>query len=82
LLPTPDLGDIDFATYPFLVRMPEGAILEPQDADEMIAGWRWQPLCELNSVADYLENVADIDPRWRDWGRYRSIIHRFVAGSI
>jgi 8-oxo-dGTP pyrophosphatase MutT (NUDIX family) len=77
-----DLGDIDFATYPFLVRMPEGAILEPQDPDEMIADWRWQPLSELNSVADYLENVATVDRGWRDWGRYRSIIHRFVAGAI
>ena len=77
-----DLGDIDFATYPFLVRMPEGAILEPQDPDEMIAGWRWQSMHELTLVADYLENVADVDPKWRDWGRYRSIIHRFVAHSI
>ncbi len=77
-----DLGDISFATYPFLVRMPRGAVLEPQDPDEMIADWRWQSRSELNSVADYLENIAAVDPKWRDWGRYRSIIHRFVADSI
>jgi 8-oxo-dGTP pyrophosphatase MutT (NUDIX family) len=77
-----DLGEIDFATYPFLVRMPNEAELDPQDPDEMIAGWRWLAPQELDSVADYLENVADIDPIWRDWGRYRAIIHRFVAGAI
>lgn len=77
-----DLGDIDFATYPFLVRMPQDAILDPQDPDEMIAGWRWQPPSELTSVADYLENVADVDPIWGDWGRYRAIVHRFVAATI
>ncbi len=48
----------------------------------MIAGWRWQPARELTLVADYLENVADIDPIWSDWGRYRAIVHRFVAGVL
>ncbi len=77
-----DLGEIDFATYPFLVQMPDGAELDPQDPEEMIAGWRWQAVRELDSVADYLENVVDIDPVWRDWGIYRALIHRFVAGAI
>jgi 8-oxo-dGTP pyrophosphatase MutT (NUDIX family) len=71
-----------FATYHFLVQMPAGAVLQPQDPDEMIGGWRWSPLAELPAVALALDQVGLNTPRWADWGRYRTISHRFVAGQL
>lgn len=77
------LGQIySFATYHFLVQMPTGASLNPQDATESIAGWQWRPAATLNSQADFLEQVYTVDPVWGDWGRYRALSHRFVATAL
>jgi 8-oxo-dGTP pyrophosphatase MutT (NUDIX family) len=76
------LGARDFATYPFLARMPKSAALSPQDPEEKIGGWRWDTPDELVDVADYLAAIGDIDPVWADWGRFRAILHRFVATSL
>lgn len=40
------LGAASFATYHFLVQMPAGALLIPQDPEESIGGWQWRPACE------------------------------------
>lgn len=78
-----DVGRTDsFATYHFLVQMPEGAILEPQDPDEMIADWRWIPAVELDSVADALAAVGGIAQDWADWGHFRAVSHRFVTRRL
>ncbi len=71
-----------FATYHFLVAMPPAATLAPRDADEQIDGWRWCAAAELTVVADYLEQVGKQAPAWADWGRYRSLSHRFVAAAL
>ncbi len=71
-----------FATYVFLARMPADGVLAPQDADEQIAGWQWRPARDLLAVAAYLEQVGTRHPEWADWGRYRALSHRFVAGQL
>ena len=70
----------EFATYHFLVRMPMEAELQPQDADEEIAGWKWLSPAELVDVADFLAELELDD--WADWGRFRAISHRFVAEAL
>jgi len=71
-----------FATYHFLVRMPANGSLQPQDADEAIAGWQWRPPAELGSVAKTLAAVGAQYPVWADWGRFRALSHRFVADAL
>jgi 8-oxo-dGTP pyrophosphatase MutT (NUDIX family) len=71
-----------FATYHFLVQMPPDATLNPLDPAEMIGGWRWCPPHELPAVAEYLAQVGAWSPQWADWGRYRTISHRFVADVL
>jgi len=78
----PELGNASFATYHFLVRMPDGAELVPQDAEESIGGWAWQPAAELGAIADRLERVGEQSAVWADWGRFRALSHRFVARQL
>jgi 8-oxo-dGTP pyrophosphatase MutT (NUDIX family) len=75
----PTLGERTFATYHFLVRMPENGALNPQDATEQIAGWQWRPIVELSQVADRLADVRHTDSVWGDWGEFRALSHRFVV---
>lgn len=72
----------NFATYYFLVQMPLGATLNPQDPAESIGGWQWRPPAELPQVADFLHHVGALDPVWADWGRYRALSHQFVAAAL
>jgi len=76
------LGPVEFATYHYLVRMPEGAELQPQDEDESIGGWQWVKPSELSSVADILDAVHQRAPIWGDWGRFRALSHRFVGETL
>lgn len=75
----PALGVVPFATYHFLVRMPAGGVLAPQDPDESIGGWQWRPARDLFAVADLLDAVHLRSAQWADWGRFRALSHRFVA---
>lgn len=76
------LGATPFATYHFLVRMPPGATLTPQDPDESIGGWLWRPAPELLAVAETLDAVYLRSQQWADWGRFRALSHRFVAERL
>ena len=78
----PQLGNAPFATYHFLVRMPDGATLTPQDPEESISAWQWQPANDLAAVADQLEQVGQESALWADWGRFRALSHRFVARQL
>lgn len=78
----PQLGDAPFATYHFLVRMPDAATLAPQDPEESIGGWQWRPATELGAIADRLERVGEESAVWADWGRFRALSHRFVARQL
>jgi len=71
-----------FATYHFLVELPQDAVLNPHDASERIAGWQWRAPAELDAIANMLQTVGTVAPRWADWGRYRALSHRFVAESL
>lgn len=71
-----------FASYCFLVRMPAGATLIPQDPEEQIGGWQWRTPTELSDVADVLDTVGQRVPVWGDWGRFRAVGHRFVATTL
>lgn len=76
------LGGVPFATYHFLVKMPVGAALAPQDPDESIGGWLWRPARELPVVADILDSVYLRSSQWADWGHFRALSHRFVAARL
>ncbi|MGL4648929.1 MAG: hypothetical protein ACRC1H_05945, partial [Caldilineaceae bacterium] len=80
------LGRQSFATYHFLVRAKAGAPLNPLDASESIAAWRWTPAASLREVASVLDAVgerpAPDGPIWADWGHYRALSHRFVARQL
>lgn len=78
----PELGAAPFATYHFLVRMPDGATLAPQDPEESIGGWEWRPASQLGAIADRLEKVGQESAAWADWGRFRALSHRFVARQL
>jgi 8-oxo-dGTP pyrophosphatase MutT (NUDIX family) len=71
-----------FATYHFLVQMPRDGVIAPRDASEQIGGWQWRRPQELVAVAEYLEQVGSSVPTWGDWGRFRSLSHRFVASKL
>jgi 8-oxo-dGTP pyrophosphatase MutT (NUDIX family) len=71
-----------FATYHFLVEMPAGGVIVPQDADEYIEGWQWRPVRDMAEVAAHLEGIGREAPAWADWGRFRALSHRFVAGTL
>ena len=71
-----------FATYIFLVKFPDGAVISPRDVTERIADWRWNTPQELNGVAETLAGLVVHAPNWADWGRFRSISHRLVAEAL
>lgn len=71
-----------FATYHFLVQMPQDGVIAPRDASEQIGGWEWCKPHELAAVAEFLEQVGQQNPVWGDWGRFRALSHRFVANLI
>ena len=77
-----EMGDYNFATYPFLVRMPVDGVLDPQDPEEQIGGWMWRTPTQLQDVARFLETVGQVDPNWADWGHYRALLHHFVAKQL
>jgi NAD+ diphosphatase len=59
----------------------------PRDRSERITGFRAIPVDELPGVADALERLpltpsTDVDVRWRDWGRFRAVIHRVVWQAL
>jgi 8-oxo-dGTP pyrophosphatase MutT (NUDIX family) len=76
------LGAVEFATYFFLVQMPPGAQLQPQDEDEHIGGWQWRPAADLLQVAATLDEVHKRSAIWGDWGHFRALGHRFVADLL
>lgn len=71
-----------FATYHFLVQMPQDGELIPQDEEEEIAGWEWCPVARLADVAEQLASIRKQDDEWADWGRFRALSHRFVLAQL
>ena len=72
----------EFATYIFLAQMPAAATLNPTDPEEQIADWQWRTPAELHTVAQTLATIGVQVPGWADWGRYRALVHTFVADRL
>lgn len=70
-----------FTSFVFLVQA-DGP-LQPQDANERIAGFREVPLGELRAIADTLNSLKTNEANdWSDWGRFRSVVHSVVADVL
>ncbi len=75
-----------FYTFAFLLDE-VGGTLGVIDEDEQIEDFREVPPEALLAVAENLEQVTtnysqNIDGYWRDWGRFRAIIHRLVWEAL
>ncbi len=66
------------SSYVFLMQAGPGE-LRPQDLTERISAFREVPPRELPAVADRLEQLPG---EWAVWGRFRALVHRFVAEAI
>ena len=75
-----------FATFAFLLDEIGGA-LECADPGERLESFREIDVDELPALADFLDALAatpsaEIGGRWRDWGRFRAVIHRAVWQAL
>ena len=64
----------DFLSYVILTDEVAGKPT-PEDLQESIAGFREVSPCDLRDVAAQLSNLPE---QWRDWGRFRAIVHYSV----
>jgi NAD+ diphosphatase len=70
-------------SFVFLIDEVDGSP-RPQDPHEQVADFRWVPPGTLASLAGTLEALGpepapDLESTWRDWGRFRAVVHRLVA---
>ena len=75
-----------FITFAFLLDE-VGGTLACADPDERLASFREIDVEELPALADFLDSLAampseEIGGRWRDWGRFRAVIHRAVWQAL
>lgn len=69
---------IPFVSYVFMLAGVEGAP-SAQDANEQIASFCWLATAELPAVAAKLRSLPEDSPGRQDWGRFRALVHDFVA---
>jgi NAD+ diphosphatase len=79
-------GEYSFATFAFLLEETAGT-LGARDANEQIGAFRELAIDELPTLADFLAQLPDeVDERiagsWRDWGRFRAVVHRVVYEAM
>lgn len=75
-----------FVTFAFLLDE-IGGTLAAQDPGEQIGAFRELAAAELPELADLLAQAPDVyDPKiggsWRDWGRFRAVVHRVVHAAL
>lgn len=75
-----------FYTFAFLLQE-VGGVLACYDPDERVEDFREVAVDELPRMADRLDRLGEqfdheIQGRWRDWGRFRSVIHRTVYQAL
>jgi ADP-ribose pyrophosphatase YjhB (NUDIX family) len=85
-LPQPGQPDWRFATFAFLLDEISGE-LAMNDPEEQHAAFREISIAELPQLAANLEAVPNqYDPQihgvWRDWGRFRAVVHRVVYNTL
>ena len=79
-------GEYSFATFAFLLEE-VGGTLAVQDPNEQIGAFRELAIDELPAQAEFLARLPDtVDVRiagsWRDWGRFRAVVHRVVYAAM
>lgn len=67
---------LPFTSYLFSLQEDEARTLCNTDPDEEITGFKENTLAEVGALAEELESLAG---KWRDWGRFRAMVHRLVA---
>lgn len=75
-----------FSTFAFLLDE-TGGTLDCADPDEQLEAFREIAIAELPALADYLDDLPDVDApeingRWHTWGRFRAVIHRAVHDAL
>jgi 8-oxo-dGTP pyrophosphatase MutT (NUDIX family) len=86
LAPRREVAGRPFTTFAFLLDE-VGGVLACYDPDERVEDFREVAVDELPRMADRLERLGDqfdheIQGRWHDWGRFRSVIHRVVHQAL
>jgi 8-oxo-dGTP pyrophosphatase MutT (NUDIX family) len=82
----PRADDPVFSTFAFLLDE-TGGTLGCADPAERLESFREVDVEELPALADHLDNLpaeesAEINGRWRAWGRFRAVIHRAVFEAL
>ena len=72
---------VPFVSYVFLLGG-IGGQPAAQDDDEHISGFRWVPVSDLPTVAASLRSLPEDSPGRQDWGRFRALVHDFVAQQV
>jgi 8-oxo-dGTP pyrophosphatase MutT (NUDIX family) len=75
-----------FSTFAFLLDE-TGGTLGCADPDERLEAFREIEVDGLPALADHLDNLpdevsAEINGRWRVWGRFRAVVHRAVHAAL
>ena len=75
-----------FTTFAFLLDE-TGGTLQCLDAGERLGEFREIAVEELPALVGYLDSLAaepssEIHGKWRDWGRFRAVIHRAVYAAL
>jgi 8-oxo-dGTP pyrophosphatase MutT (NUDIX family) len=75
-----------FHTFAFLLDE-TGGTLGAIDTTEQIEDWREIEIAELPRVASFLDDLRtpgtlDIGGDWREWGKFRAVVHRAVAEAL
>ena len=75
-----------FTTFAFLLDE-VGGVLECADPSERVEDFREIHVTDLPALAEDLASLgrdasAEIGGRWRDWGRFRAVIHRAVFKAL
>lgn len=75
-----------FATFTFLLDE-IGGTLESHDPAEQVGAFRELALADLPALAYLLAQAPDqydakIGGSWRDWGRFRAVVHRVVHEAL
>jgi 8-oxo-dGTP pyrophosphatase MutT (NUDIX family) len=76
------------AFYTFALLLDEiGGTLQCADPHERLDEFREITIDDLPRIADQLDSLGqgfdpEINGRWRDWGRFRAVIHRVVYESL
>lgn len=75
-----------FVSFAFLIDEIAGT-LGATDPNERLAAYREIMPAELPTLADHLDRLSDVHDEdlgenWREWGRFRAIIHRAVWDAL